>query len=112
VGRTTEPQIPGRDPGEPSGDFQRLGAARLMKHTLGLTREYGQAGFSLVYLWYDFFDEAASTHRSEVERFAEMAAPDISFTPITYQDLFEKLTGVEEPTPSYLMYLAGRNALR
>lgn len=92
--------------------FQRLGAAQLVKHILGLARGYGPNGFRLVYLWYDFFGEAAGTHRSEVERFVEMAATDISFTAITYQDLYEKLASLEEPVPGYLRYLAGRYGLR
>lgn len=92
--------------------FQRLGAAQLVKHTLGLAREYGHNGFRLVYLWYDFFGEAADTHRSEVERFVEMVATDISFTVVTYQDLYEQLTSLEEPKPGYFRYLAGRYGLR
>lgn len=91
--------------------FQRLAAAQLVKHTLGLAREYGHVGFKLVYLWYDFFGENANTHRSEVEHFAEIAASDISFTAMTYQRLFEKLTNLEEPGSGYFRYLAGRYAL-
>ena len=91
--------------------FVRLGAGQLVKHTLGLAREYGHDGFRLTYLWYDFHSEAAATHRLEVERFTEVATQDIDFRAITHQDLFGALTRLEEPAPGYLKYLAGRYGL-
>jgi hypothetical protein len=91
--------------------FQRLGAAQLVKHTLGLARKYGHDGFSLVYLWYDFYGETAQTHRAELERFTQVAAQDITFGAMTHQDLFGRLTKLEEPIPGYLKYLAGRYGL-
>jgi hypothetical protein len=70
--------------------FQRLGAAQLIKHVLGLAREYGPAGFRLVYLWYDFASGSAEQHRREVERFSEVAGQVIAFEAMTYQDLHRK----------------------
>ena len=90
--------------------FERLGAAQLIKHTLGLAARYGPGGFLLVYLWYDFHSDTAVTHRSEVERFIE-AGQDIAFTALTYQELYTELTRIEEPAPGYQRYLSGRYGL-
>lgn len=91
--------------------FERLGAAQLIKHTLGLANGYGAGEFRLVYLWYDFHSDAAVTHRSEVERFTEVVAQDIAFTAVTYQELYTALTRIEEPAAGYLRYLSGRYGL-
>jgi hypothetical protein len=88
--------------------FRRLGAAQLMKHTLGLSRRYGPRGFRLYYLWYLVPGESAAQHQVEVERFAEVAIREIEFVPMTYQDLFRDLQQLDEPVPGYIEYLADR----
>jgi hypothetical protein len=91
--------------------FHRLGAAQLIKHTLGLARKYGPEGFRLIYLWYDFHSETAEIHRGELGRFTEVAGQDITFTSVTHQELFAELTQIKEPAPGYRRYLAGRYGL-
>lgn len=91
--------------------FELFGAAQLVKHILGLAREYGPSGFRLVYLWYDFASEAAKTHRGEVDRFSEMLDGEISFQAMTYQDLYLLLSRIDEPVPGYLRFLSGRYGL-
>ena len=90
------------------GAYERLGAGQLVKHTLGLAREYGHRGFSLVYLWYEVPGETAYTHRTELESFTEIAVQDIGFRALTYQQLFDRLVQLHEPVSGYLDYLAGR----
>ena len=92
--------------------FVRLGASQLLKHTLGLTRQYGHDGFRLVYLWYEVSGDVADTHRLEVERFTQAAANDIEFHSTTHHGLFGELRRVEDPVPGYRKYLAGRYGLQ
>jgi len=51
--------------------FERLGAAQLIKHALGLTRRLGPGGFCLVYLWYEVPGRDADQHLTELAGFAE-----------------------------------------
>lgn len=93
-----------------SGDvsFERLGAAQLIKHSLGLTGAFGIGGFRLVYLWFRWPGSEADRHQAEVDRFAEIVGHDFAFEALTYQDLFKRLSGSSEPQPGYLDYLADR----
>lgn len=91
-----------------TSEFGRLGAAQLVKHTLGLAHWYGVDGFRLVYLWYDVPGESADDHRNELNRFAKIAAQDISFAVYTYQQLFQQIARLDEPAPRYFSYLRGR----
>lgn len=88
--------------------FEHLGAAQLIKHTLGLRRACGVEGFTLLYLWYEWPSTMAELHRTEIERFAEIAAIDIGFRALTYQELFGQLEAVPEPAVGYLDYLRTR----
>ena len=88
--------------------FEHLGAAQLIKHSLGLARASGVEGFTLLYLWYEWPSTMATVHRAEIERFAAIAAVDISFRALTYQELFEQLEAVPEPAVGYLDYLRSR----
>lgn len=91
--------------------FERLGAAQLVKHTLGLARAHEPAGFQLIYLWYDFEGDVARTHRAELGRFVESAGADIAFQAMTYQELYVELADVPDPVPGYRRFLAGRYGL-
>ena len=88
--------------------FERLGAAQLIKHALGLKHAHGSNGFRLLYLWYEWPGEAAETHKREVQRFAESIGGDFDFAAVTYQDLFGDLRDLPEPGPGYIAYLANR----
>jgi hypothetical protein len=64
----------------------------LIKHILGLKKEYGKTGFRLLYLWYDVLGEDGCKHRAEIEEFARIAKLDnIKFHSISYQELIMKL---------------------
>jgi hypothetical protein len=88
--------------------FQFLHAAQLIKHTLGLRRQYGR-DFLLVYLWYGAGEEGRM-HAEEVAAFAEVAKADgIGFLDTTYQELIRRLAhelGSEHA--EYINYLTSR----
>lgn len=88
--------------------FEHLGAAQLIKHTLGLTRSCGVEGFTLLYLWLEWPGPIATAHRGEIGQFAAIASADISFRSLTYQELFDQLGTVPQPVPGYLNYLRSR----
>lgn len=72
--------------------FSHLHPAQLIKHILGLKKEYGKTGFRLLYLWYDVLGEDGCKHRAEIEEFARIAKLDnIKFHSISYQELIMKL---------------------
>lgn len=72
--------------------FNHLHPAQLIKHILGLKKEYGKTGFRLLYLWYDVLGEDGCKHRAEIEEFARIAKLDnIKFHSISYQELIMKL---------------------
>lgn len=73
-------------------DFIHLHPAQLVKHILGLKRQFGRDGFRLLYLWYDVLGEQGKRHRDEVEEFASVAKQDrIKFHSLTYQELITTL---------------------
>lgn len=72
--------------------FKYLHPAQLIKHILGLKKEYGKTGFRLLYLWYDVLGEDGFKHRAEITEFARIAKQDnIKFHSISYQELIVKL---------------------
>ena len=91
-----------------------LHAAQLVKHLLGLRKQYG-TNFVLVYLWFDVPGaEAAALHRREIECFGEaLKRDDIPFVSRTYQEVFEVLRdgndGQSNPHITYLLerYMKG-----
>lgn len=90
--------------------FRYLHSAQLIKHILGLKKEYRKTGFRLLYLWYDVLGREGSEHRTEIDNFSQIAKQDnINFHSISYQELIRKLKnefylGNEE----YLDYLTDR----
>lgn len=73
-------------------DFHHLHPAQLIKHILGLKKQYGKNGFRLLYLWYDVFGEESHRHRKEIEKFTEITKLDnIKFHSISYQELIIKI---------------------
>lgn len=72
--------------------FRHLHPAQLIKHILGLKKEYGKTGFRLLYLWYDVLGNDGCKHRAEIVEFALIAKQDnIKFHSISYQELIMKL---------------------
>ena len=56
--------------------FNHLHPAQLIKHILGLKKEYGKSGFRLLYLWYDVLGKEGHKHRAEIEEFKKIAKQD------------------------------------
>jgi hypothetical protein len=91
--------------------FQRLHAAQLIKHILGLVRASGGKGrFRLLYLWFDTFGSPGVEHREEIDRFSEIAEKDgVHFNAMTYQELILKLADRCRPDhDDYITYLTSR----
>lgn len=91
-------------------EFIHLHPAQLVKHVLGLKRQFGKAGFRLLYLWYDVLGGQGKRHRDEVLRFTEIARKDdIKFHSLTYQELIVNLARkFREEHPEYIRYLTER----
>jgi len=91
-------------------EFVHLHPAQLVKHILGLKRQFGKGGFRLLYLWYDVFGDQGKRHRDEVLEFTEIAKKDgIKFHSLTYQELIVKLARqLREEHPDYIRYLTER----
>lgn len=76
-----------------NNEFKYLDAAQLIKHILGLKKQLGKSGFTLLYLWYDVIGNDGLEHRKEIEKFAEIAKKDkIKFRHITYQEVIINLS--------------------
>ena len=74
-------------------EFRHLHPAQLIKHILGLKKEFGKSGFRLLYLWYDVLGEEGAVHRTEIEAFSEIVKSDnIKFHALSYQELIVKLS--------------------
>jgi hypothetical protein len=85
-------------------------AAQLLKHLLGLRKQNGM-NFVLVYLWFDVpGNEAAMSHRREIESFGEVLKRDcVAFVSRTYQEVFAVLRGGNsEPVSPHVAYLLER----
>ena len=82
----------------------------LLKHILGLKRQFGKAGFRLLYLWYDVLGDQGKRHRDEVLKFTEITKTDgIKFHSLTYQELIVKLANkLRTEHPDYIRYLTER----
>lgn len=91
-------------------DFMHLHPAQLVKHLLGLKRQFGRDGFRLLYLWYDVLGEDGKRHRDEVGEFASIAKKDgIKFQSLTYQELIAKLANeFRSEHHDYIQYLTER----
>lgn len=91
-------------------EFEHLHPAQLVKHILGLKRQFGKAGFRLLYLWYDVLGSQGKRHRDEVSKFTEVTKTDgIKFHSLTYQELIVNLEkNVRREHPDYIRYLSER----
>ena len=91
-------------------EFIHLHPAQLIKHILGLKRQFGLDGFRLLYLWYDVLGEDGKRHRDEVQEFSRVVKQDsIKFRSLTYQELITKLAKeFRSEHHDYIRYLTGR----
>ena len=80
------------------------------RHILGLKRQFGRAGFRLLYLWYDVFGVQGKRHRDEVLKFTEVTKTDgIKFHSLTYQELIVNLANkLRTEHPDYIRYIIER----
>lgn len=90
--------------------FKHLHPAQLIKHILGLKRQYKKNGFRLLYLWYDVFGMDGCNHRKEIDEFSKVAQRDnIKFHSISYQELIIKLNDeFYKGNEKYIDYLSDR----
>lgn len=90
--------------------FQYLHAAQLIKHILGLKREFGKTGFRLLYLWYDAIGNEGAKHRGEINEFLEIAkADEIAIHELSYQDLIIRLANeYRDSHGAYVEYITSR----
>lgn len=88
--------------------FEHLDAPQLLKHILGLKTKYGEEGFTLLYLWYDFASIEADKHRQEIQTFRNSIENEIDFRHLTYQDVFKAVNSMPGVDNSYLSYMQDR----
>ena len=90
--------------------FLYLHSAQLVKHILGLKKEFGKEGFRLLYLWYDVLGEEGAIHRKEIEAFSEVVrSNDVKFHALSYQELIVKLSNEYRSNHGkYIKYISGR----
>ena len=91
-------------------EFIHLHPAQLVKHILGLKRQFRKSGFRLLYLWYDVLGDQGKHHQDEVLRFSEVTKRDsIKFHSLTYQELIVNLANkLWAEHPDYIRYLTER----
>lgn len=91
-------------------DFNFFHPAQLIKHILGLKREYWKNGFRLLYLWYDTLGEEGFRHKEEIEKFTKICKDDgVKFHSIRYQELILRLrTDCLDEHSEYIKYLSNR----
>ncbi len=94
----------------PDENFVYLHSAQLIKHILGLKRNFGKSGFRLLYLWYDVLGKEGAIHRDEIDKFYEIAKSDgIYFNAMSYQDLILVLSKeYRQEHAKYIKYLSER----
>jgi hypothetical protein len=90
--------------------FNRLGAAQLLRHFLGLKFGKPIDKVRLVYLYFDAMGDEAEEHRAEVRRFQQRIASDpIRFVPVTVQEFVLRAVGrYRSQHEEYVDYLADR----
>ena len=90
--------------------YKHLHPAQLIKHILGLKKEYGKNGFRLLYLWYDVLGDDGYNHRKEITEFKRITKLDnIKFHSISYQELIVKMKNeLYSGNEHYINYLTDR----
>lgn len=102
--------------------FRYLDAAQLIKHILGLKKNYDlpaaqgkrelrvKRNFYLVYLWYDVLGRDGFWHQEEINQFAAIAEKDnVHFKAVTYQEVIANLSEYSyKGNEAYCDYLTER----
>ena len=92
--------------------FERLHAAQLIKHILGLLTyyNYDKDRFRLIYLYYDIFGKDGGLHVKEIEEFKDIVKRDgINFQAISWQDFICNLcSNCSKQHDKYTKYLFER----
>ena len=88
--------------------FEYLDAPQLLKHIMGLKTDYGEQGFELIYLWYDYPSEEAENHIKEMKIFDKYVREEVNIRDIPYQRLFDSVQAVQCVDNKYLEYLKKR----
>lgn len=90
--------------------FRHLHPAQLVKHILGLKRQFGRDGFRLLYLWYDVLGDEGASHRREIQSLAQIVKRDgIRFHAMTYQELIVRMQkNLLGEHKEYVNYLTSR----
>ena len=84
-------------------------AAQLLKHALGLRREFGPRRSRLLYLWYDVPGEAGAAHQREIDEFAGDVHGELRFQALTYQEFIGRIAARHRPEhEEYVDYLVER----
>jgi len=91
-------------------EFRILHAAQLIKHILGLKRQFGKEGFKLLYLWYDVLGEEGAIHKKEIAKFSKVTKSDgVKFHALSYQELIVKLCNeYRSDHGDYIRYISER----
>ena len=92
------------------GRWDYLDAPQLLKHLLGLRTERPKERTRIMYVWFDTPLADAAAHRGEIGRFGELIEKDdISFTAMSYQELFSRLVNLAAPHSSeWTAYMRNR----
>jgi len=90
--------------------FRYLHPAQLIKHILGLKKEFNKDGFRLLHLWYDVLGAEGAFHRKEIEAFSEVIKPDgVKFHTLSYQELILRLCNeYRSDHGKYIKYISSR----
>jgi hypothetical protein len=88
--------------------FEYLDAPQLLKHIIGLKTDYGENGFELIYLWYDYPSEEAENHVNEMKIFGKYVEGDVNIRDIPYQRLFDSVQAIQDVDNKYVNYLKKR----
>jgi hypothetical protein len=88
--------------------FKRVDACQLLKHCLGLRRQYDRS--HLLMLWYGLPSAEGDEIANEIATFAAAVDPSLRFRAIEYNCLFTDLTREPAAKPDYLAYLLSRYA--
>ncbi len=88
--------------------FKRLDVCQLLKHGLGLRRQYEHG--QLLMLWYGLPSAEGDEIAKEIAAFAAAVDVSLGFRAIEYNCLFTDLTREATASPDYLAYLLSRYA--
>lgn len=88
--------------------FTYLDAPQLLKHILGLTKNFGKLEFELIYLWYEVNSDEALEHKQQIHDFREAIWGEVHFRELTYQQLFAKILTYPNVDSHYFSYLSER----